>query len=110
VAVQLSENAAKEVKRVMAERGLPDQIALRVGVAGGGCSGFEYRLGFDEKVDGKKDVIRDLHGIRVAIDKQSILYLDGLEIDYHESLERRGFTFHNPSAAKTCGCGSSFSA
>ncbi len=108
--VQLTDGAASEIKRVIAEQDLPDGIALRVGVAGGGCSGFQYELGFDENVDDKADVVRELHGIRVAVDKKSMLMLDGTEIDFHNGLERRGFVFNNPNAVKSCGCGNSFQA
>jgi iron-sulfur cluster assembly protein len=110
--ITLTELAAKEIKRVISEQKLPDSIALRVGVAGGGCSGFEYRLGFDEEsqVDQQKDTVSQQHGIRLAIDKKSALYLDGTVIDFHDGIDRRGFVFENPNAVKTCGCGSSFQA
>ena len=106
----LTESAAQELKKVIVEQKLPGTTVLRVGVAGGGCSGFEYRLGFDDKVDEKTDTVREMHGIRVAVDKKSDLYLDGTEIDFHEGIDRRGFVFNNPNAVKSCGCGSSFSA
>ncbi len=70
----------------------------------------EYKLGFDENVDDESDIVREMHGIRVAVDKKSSLYLDGTEIDYHSGIEKRGFVFNNPNATKTCGCGSSFQA
>lgn len=108
--VHLTENAAKEIKKVIAEQKLPDHIVLRIGVAGGGCSGFEYRLGFDEQIDEEADSVREIHGIRVVVDKKSALYLDGTEIDFHSGIDRRGFVFNNPNAVKTCGCGSSFQA
>ncbi len=85
-------------------------VALRIGVTGGGCSGFEYKLGFEENVNSETDTVREIHGVRVAVDKQSELYLDGTELDYHDSIEKRGFSFNNPNATKSCGCGSSFSA
>jgi len=106
----LTENAATEIKKVIAEQKMPENIALRIGVAGGGCSGFQYKLGFDENVDEKTDTVREIHGIRVAVDKKSALYLDGTEIDFHSGIDRRGFVFNNPNAVKSCGCGSSFSA
>jgi iron-sulfur cluster assembly protein len=83
---------------------------LRVGVAGGGCSGFQYSLGFDETTDAAKDDVSDQHGLTVAVDKKSALFLDGTTVDFYEGLEKRGFTFDNPNAVKSCGCGSSFSA
>ncbi len=110
MALQLTEIAAQEIKRVMDEQKMPAGVALRIAVAGGGCSGFEYKLGFDENVDEESDVVREIHGVRVAVDKKSSLYLDGTEIDYHSGIEKRGFVFNNPNATKTCGCGSSFQA
>lgn len=106
----LTEKAAKEVKRVIDEQKLPTETVLRVGVAGGGCSGFQYSLGFDNASDAAKDDVSEQHGIKVAIDKRSMLYLDGTTLDYIDGLERRGFDFKNPNAVKSCGCGSSFSA
>jgi iron-sulfur cluster assembly protein len=110
--ITLTELAAKEIQRVIGEQKLPANVALRVGVAGGGCSGFEYRLGFEEdsQVDAQKDAVSEHHGISVAIDKKSALYLDGTVIDFHDGIDRRGFVFNNPNAVKTCGCGSSFQA
>jgi iron-sulfur cluster assembly protein len=112
MSVSLTENAVKEIRRVMSEQSLPEETLLRVGVSGGGCSGFEYRLGFEEDgtVDAEKDSVRELHGLQVVVDRKSALYLDGTEIDFHQGLERRGFVFNNPNAVKTCGCGSSFQA
>ena len=110
MALQLTEIAAQEIKRVMDEQKMPAGVALRIAVAGGGCSGFEYKLGFEENVDEQSDIVREMHGVRVAVDKKSSLYLDGTEIDYHNGIEKRGFVFNNPNATKTCGCGSSFQA
>ena len=110
MSVQLTEIAAQEIKRVIEEQKMPAGVALRIAVAGGGCSGFEYKLGFDENVDEQSDIVREMHGVRVAVDKKSSLYLDGTEIDYHSGIEKRGFVFNNPNATKTCGCGSSFQA
>jgi iron-sulfur cluster assembly protein len=83
---------------------------LRVGVAGGGCSGFSYALGFDQSFDEKADAKYDCHGVTMVVDKKSALYLDGTTVDFYEGLDKRGFTFTNPNATKTCGCGSSFQA
>lgn len=110
MAVALTEKAAGEIKRVLSEQKLPEGTVLRIGVAGGGCSGFQYALGFDQDVDLSKDQVAEQHGIKVAVDKKSDLYLDGTTIDFHDGLDRRGFTFNNPNAVKSCGCGSSFSA
>src|SRR3990172_10030417 len=108
MAVVLTEKAAKEVKRIIEEQKLPAETVLRVGVAGGGCSGFQYSLGFDNAVDQKADQVAEHHGIKLVVDKKSSLYLDGTELDFHDGLEKRGFVFNNPNAVKSCGCGSSF--
>ena len=110
--VTITEKAAGEMKRVITEKQLPDTIVLRIGVGGGGCSGFEYSLGFDEKAntDASKDILSEQHGLNVAVDKKSDLYLDGTTLDFYDGLEKRGFTFENPNAVKSCGCGNSFSA
>lgn len=111
MAVLLTERAAHEIQRVLTESNKPDGTILRVGVAAGGCSGFQYDFRFDE--DGgntEQDQISEHHGVKVAVDKKSGLFLDGTTIDFYEGLERRGFTFDNPNVVKSCGCGSSFSA
>ena len=107
--ITLTEKAAKEVQRVMSDKQLTEMV-LRIGVVGGGCSGFQYSLGFDEASDPLKDVIEVQHGVKVAVDKKSELFLDGTVLDFYDGLEKRGFTFNNPNAVKSCGCGSSFSA
>ena len=109
MAVMLTERAAEEVKRVKQEQNLEEQF-LRIGVAGGGCSGFNYSLGFDSSFDAKSDSKFDCHGVQVIVDKKSSLYLDGTTIDWFEDIGRRGFTFENPNAVKSCGCGGSFHA
>ena len=109
MSIILTERAATEVKRIMSEQKLEDGTVLRVGVTGGGCSGFSYSLGFDNRYDEKADSKWDQFGVPVVVDKKSALYLDGTTLDFFEGLERRGFTFDNPNAVKTCGCGSSFS-
>ena len=110
--IVLTEKAASEVKRILDEQ--KDQIeegsALRLRVVGGGCSGFQYSLNFDNQFDEKADSRYDLHGVKVVVDKKSNLYLDGTTIDFHDSIEQRGFAFNNPNAVRTCGCGSSFQA
>ena len=110
MSLTISEKAAGEIKRVISEKSMPEGTVLRVGISAGGCSGFEYKLGFDEKIDETNDHVTEQHGIRVAVDKKSALYLDGTTIDFYDGLEKRGFTFDNPNAVKSCGCGSSFSA
>jgi iron-sulfur cluster assembly accessory protein len=110
MSITLTEKAAGEIKRVISEQKMPETTILRIGVAGGGCSGFQYSLGFDSSTDPSKDHCAEQHGVMVAVDKKSDLYLDGTTIDFHEAIDRRGFTFNNPNAVKSCGCGSSFQA
>ncbi|MEM1224655.1 MAG: iron-sulfur cluster assembly accessory protein [Planctomycetota bacterium] len=108
--IKLTERAAEEVLRFRQEHSFDDSMLLRIGVAGGGCSGFNYTLNFDDSFDEKADSKFDCHGVDVVVDKKSALYLDGTEVDWYDSLEKKGFTFNNPNAVKTCGCGSSFQA
>lgn len=108
--VMVTEKAASEVKKIIQEQKYPEATMLRVGVAGGGCSGFQYSLTFDQKLDETVDDVYDFHGLKVVVDRKSDLYLTGTTVDFHDGVERRGFTFNNPNAVKTCGCGSSFSA
>lgn len=106
--ISISERAVKEVKRIVADQNLPEGTVLRVGVKGGGCSGFSYTLGFDDQL-AETDQVFEREGIKVACDPKSFLYLSGTELDFEESLMGRGFKFGNPNASKTCGCGESFS-
>jgi len=92
----------------MAEQNVPTGHGLRVGVKGGGCSGFSYLLGFDVRKE--KDEVYEIGGLQVFIEKSHAMYLIGMEIDWHDGLNNRGFVFENPNATSTCGCGSSFSA
>lgn len=110
MAIVLTERAAEEVKKIIAEQKLEEDTVLRVGVTGGGCSGFSYSLGFATNYDAEKDSKSNQHGVAVVVDRKSDLYLDGTTLDFHEDLEKRGFTFNNPNAVKSCGCGSSFQA
>ena len=111
MAVNLTERAAQEVRKILDDQKMDFATTLlRVGVAGGGCSGFSYALGFDTNFDPAKDSKDEVHGVGVVVDKKSALYLDGTTVDFYEGLEKRGFTFDNPNAQKTCGCGSSFQA
>jgi len=105
--VTLSETAAKQVKRIITEQNLPDGTVLRVGVQGGGCSGFSYSLNFDTETS-DRDRVADYHGVRLAIEKKFDPYLDGTVVDYHDGLDKSGFVFNNPNVVKSCGCGSSF--
>lgn len=110
MSVTLTEKAANEVRRIMEDQKIEPSFLLRVGLAGGGCSGFQYNLGFDTAFDEKNDKKYDCHGVTLVVDRKSELYLDGTKVDFYEGLEKRGFTFDNPNAVKSCGCGSSFSA
>lgn len=108
--VQLTEKAAAEIKRTMTDQKMDADMLLRVAVEGGGCSGFKYSLKLDKLVDEKLDSKSEQFGLGVVVDRKSALFLDGTVIDYHEDINQRGFTFENPNAVKSCGCGSSFQA
>ncbi|MGN6370972.1 MAG: iron-sulfur cluster insertion protein ErpA [Phycisphaerae bacterium] len=109
MAITLSENAAKEIKSIIKDQGLAENVSLRVGVKGGGCSGFSYVLDLTESGP-ENDEIMESQGIRILADRKSYLYLNGTEIDFKDEVMGRGFVFKNPNATHTCGCGSSFSA
>ncbi len=106
--VTLTAGAIKALKRIMAEQNIPEGHGLRIGVKGGGCSGFSYILGFDVKKE--KDDSFEIEDLTVFMEKSHAIYLLGMEIDWIEGLENRGFSFNNPNATESCGCGSSFSA
>ena len=108
--VTLTEAAASEIRRVMDEQNRDELKYVRVGVVGGGCSGFQYSFDFTNGYDAAQDTFSEHHGVGVVVDKKSDLFLDGTTIDFYTGLEKRGFTFDNPNAVKSCGCGSSFSA
>jgi iron-sulfur cluster assembly protein len=113
VAIKLTEKAAEELKTLMAReienQNLKQGAGLRLMVVGGGCSGFSYKMGFDENI-AQGDRVEDIGGVKVVVDPKSYLYLEGTEVDFHDGLMGRGFVFNNPNATGTCGCGSSFSA
>ncbi len=104
--VDLTENAIIEVKRLMSEPDFAQDQYLRLGVKGGGCSGMSYVLGFDNKLE--DDDVFDIEGIPVVMNKAHGIYLMGMQVNYENGLNARGFTFKNPNASSTCGCGSSF--
>ncbi|MBP3943041.1 iron-sulfur cluster assembly accessory protein [Sphingobacteriaceae bacterium WQ 2009] len=106
--ITLTVGAVKELKKLIDQQEIGNDFGLRVGVEGGGCSGMNYILGFDQQKDG--DVEYQIEGIRVFMNKAHGLYLAGMEVDFKSGLDARGFTFNNPNATSTCGCGSSFSA
>ncbi len=109
-ALSLTEQAAAEVKRIIEDQKFEEGTLLRVGIAGGGCSGFSYSLGFDKNYDASQDTKIEQHGVTMVVDKKSALFLEGTTVDFYEGIDRRGFTFNNPNATKTCGCGHSFQA
>ena len=101
--IKLTEAAAEEVKKAK-----EDESYLRIAVQGGGCSGFEYKLTLELEYDKEKDTLSHQHGVDVIVDKKSALYLEGTVLDHYNDISKRGFTFNNPNATKSCGCGSSF--
>ena len=106
--VTVSDKALEHVIELMMNQGIsPDTHYLRVGVKGGGCSGLSYAMDFDNTITDMDEVV-DLNVLRVIIDKKSLLYLYGTELDYSDGLNGRGFNWINPSASRTCGCGESF--
>ncbi|HSU50263.1 MAG TPA: iron-sulfur cluster assembly accessory protein [Segetibacter sp.] len=104
--VTLTAGAVSELKRLINEPGFDDSQYLRVGVKGGGCSGMTYVLGFDQKQESDDEF--EIDGIRCVMSRSHEIYLSGMEIDFQGGLNSRGFTFTNPNASKTCGCGTSF--
>jgi iron-sulfur cluster assembly protein len=106
--VTFSERAVEAVKEVRQQEQVPDHQFLRVGVTGGGCSGLSYVLEFDDK--GEYDKVFEIGGVQMVMDKRHEMYLYNCQIDFDDGLNARGFTFTNPNATDTCGCGTSFSA
>jgi len=110
MAIEITETAAKEIKHIIQSQELDAQkVRLRVGVKGGGCSGFSYLLDLTE-TEKESDEKFEKHGITVVCDAKSYLYLNGVTIDFKDEVMGRGFVFNNPNASGSCGCGSSFSA
>ena len=107
--LNLTESAATEVKKFMADEELPENGGLRVRVVPGGCSGFQYAMEIEE-APREDDSVVELQGVKVFVDMFSAQYLDNVEIDYVSSVMGSGFTFKNPNSTGGCGCGSSFSA
>ena len=111
MAITLSPTAAREIQTIIQQQELPtEQTRLRVGVKGGGCSGFGYMLDLTEEAKGESDEEMESHGVKILCDMKSYLYLNGTEIDFKDEVMGRGFVFKNPNATSTCGCGSSFQA
>jgi iron-sulfur cluster assembly protein len=113
MAINVTEKAASEVKRIIQDGvsngSMPEKVYLRLRVVGGGCSGFQHKLDLDPQVNEKLDEVFEFHGVPVVVDKRSLVYLESAEVDFHDDLNKRGFSISNPSAKSTCGCGSSFS-
>lgn len=106
--VIVRDSAREEVKRLIDEKNQSKEAFIRVGVKGGGCSGLMYELDFDTALKEDDKVFED-NGIKIVVDKKSYLYLIGTELDFSGGLNGKGFTFINPNANRTCGCGESFS-
>jgi len=108
--IHLSERAARKIRALLEKEGVsPEKGGLRVGVQGGGCSGLSYAMRLDTQAR-DRDKIFEEHGARIFVDPKSFLYLSGTTLDYEDTLMRQGFVFQNPNSARSCGCGSSFTA
>jgi iron-sulfur cluster assembly accessory protein len=106
--IQLSPVAVSKVKEILGQQ-QPAPAGLRVAVVGGGCSGFSYHMAFENAVNEASDNVYEFDGLKVMVDQMSEMYLEGVSIDYIETIEGSGFKFNNPNVKSTCGCGSSFS-
>ena len=104
--VRLTDSAVNKVREIMATQD-PLPAGLRIGVVGGGCSGFQYSMSFENQ-SGMMDKVYDFNGLKVFLDATSLMYLNGCVVDYVETIEAAGFKFENPTVKSTCGCGSSF--
>ena len=107
--ITLTPTATQEVKRLIEKEQKPN-LALRIGVKGGGCSGLSYVLAMEEAAPKQYDTIFEQEGVKLIVDAKSQLYLDGMTVDFKSSLMGGGFEFQNPNAKKSCGCGTSFTA
>jgi len=107
--ITMTQRAADKIKKVFAANDMPDDACLRVGIKGGGCSGFSYTLDVTEKPAGDDELFLS-NDVRVVCDPKSYLYLNGTEVDFADDLLKGGFVFNNPNAKRSCGCGASFSA
>jgi len=103
--IKLTETAAAEVKKYIEDN---EEKYLRIGVKGGGCSGFEYSLEVSSDYNDEQDTLSTQHEVDVVVDKKSALFLEGTILDYYNDISQRGFVFQNPNATRSCGCGSSF--
>ena len=110
MAIEITETAAREIKNIIEQQELDaEKVRLRLGVKGGGCSGFSYLLDLTEQHNSDDEQFEQ-HGIAVVCDPKSYLYLNGTKVDFKDEIMGRGFVFNNPNATSSCGCGSSFSA
>lgn len=105
--IQISQSATEHIKELRAKEQVPDEKALRISIKQGGCSGFSYRLDFDEEKS-EQDKFFNLNGIPLVVEGKSLLYIMGMTLDYEGGLNGKGFIFSNPNAKDTCGCGVSF--
>jgi iron-sulfur cluster assembly protein len=108
--IEVTPLAIRHVKELLAKQEDAGSLYLRIGVKGGGCSGFSYVLQFDKDVDEKFDRFFEFDGVKVVVDRKSLLFLAGTTLDYTGELLSGGFEFKNPNARKSCGCGTSFQA
>lgn len=106
--VTVTDIAANKIKELRAKEGLNDEFNVRVAVEGGGCSGLMYNLDFSSEPR-ENDMVFEDKGVKIMVDKKSILYLAGTVLDFSDGLNGKGFQFNNPNASRTCGCGESFS-
>lgn len=107
--ISISSKAAEQVKNQLIKRGTPESY-LRLGVKGGGCSGFSYVIEFEDSPPREKDLLFEMEGVKILVDKKSILYLNGSVLNWEKTLMHQGFKFNNPNEKSSCGCGTSFSA
>lgn len=105
--IEVTDKAKERIHELRAEEGYTDNHNVRVSVKGGGCSGLMYDLNFDENIEDADEVFED-KGIKILVDKKSLLYLLGTKLDFSDGLNGKGFQFVNPNATRTCGCGESF--
>ncbi len=106
--IKVKDTARNEVLRLISDRSIENDVFIRVGVKGGGCSGLMYELDFDKNMRDEDRLFED-NGVKIVVDRKSYLYLVGTELDYSGGLNGKGFVFVNPNANRTCGCGESFS-
>jgi iron-sulfur cluster assembly protein len=104
--IQISEAAAREIRRQRDKRGTPDS-AIRIGIRGGGCTGFSYLFEWDDKQPRETDKVFEQHGVKLVVDPKSYIYFQGTELDFVSSMMGHGFKFNNPNVKGSCGCGES---